>query len=53
MKIEYKNIKGKLIKKDLPCLDCCFSCLTKCIPLTMYKCTHNIFKEERTQIFKL
>lgn len=53
MKLEYKNIRGQLVKKDLPCHNCCFYCLTNCIPYTIHKCYHHIFKEERTQIFKL
>ena len=53
MKIKYKNIRGKLIKKDRPCYECCFSSLINCVPLTMYKCTRNIFKKDKAQIFKL
>ena len=51
MKIEYKNIRGKLIKKDLPCYACCFY-PTDCVPYPV-RCDRRIFKEEKTQIFNL
>jgi hypothetical protein len=53
MKVEYKNIIGQLVDKNLPCRECCFSCLIDCIPYTMHRCNRHIFKEARTQIFEL
>ncbi len=52
MKIEYKNIIGIPGKDSYSCFDCCFYNLKNCIPHHIHIC-HNIFKEERTQIFNL
>jgi hypothetical protein len=53
MKVEYKTIIGQLVEKDLPCRECCFSYLIPCIPSTLHMCHRHIFKEGKTQIFKL
>lgn len=51
MKIEYKNIIGQRVEKDLPCHRCCFYSI-HCVPYRT-RCARNIFEEERTQIFKI
>lgn len=51
MKIEYKNIIGRRVEKNLPCPRCCFYS-TDCVPYPV-GCGRRIFEEERTQIFKI
>lgn len=53
MKVEYKNIRGHIIKQNLHCRECCFFHLMHCIPYSIHQCHDYIFKEGKAQIFNL
>ena len=53
MKVEYKNIRGHMVKQNLHCHECCFFHLIKCIPYSIHRCRDHIFEKVKAQIFNL
>lgn len=53
MKVEYKNIRGTAIKRNLPCYKRCFYRLINCIPYSIHQCHEHTFEENKAQIFNL